>query len=89
VTRTANRQADSRHERRRLVSAVAAPHAVRRVVAVTLVAVVVLVMTAPAVWAHAAFVSSRPEPGARLTTTPGVVDVAFSEPLIRTFRRWW
>jgi copper transport protein len=53
-----------------------------RLVALSLLALIVLVTSAPAAQAHAAFVSSRPEPGARLTATPGVVDVEFSEPLI-------
>ena len=82
MTRTATRQADGRRDRRRLMWAVATPRAARRLVAASLLAVVVLVMTAPAAGAHAAFVSSQPEPGATLTTTPGVVEVEFSEPLI-------
>lgn len=32
--------------------------------------------------AHASFVTSQPEPGAELATTPGVVMLRFSEPLI-------
>jgi copper transport protein len=32
--------------------------------------------------AHAAFVSAQPEPGAELSSAPGVVELAFSEPLI-------
>lgn len=55
---------------------------IERLLVVALVALVALVVTAPAAGAHAAFVSSQPEPGARLTTTPGVVEVEFSEPLI-------
>lgn len=36
----------------------------------------------PQAGAHAAFVSSRPEPGERLSTAPGAVVLRFSEPLI-------
>ncbi|MDQ3991944.1 MAG: copper resistance protein CopC, partial [Actinomycetota bacterium] len=33
--------------------------------------------------AHAAFVSSEPEPGAELSSAPGIVVLRFSEPLVR------
>lgn len=45
----------------------------------------VVVMGAAPAGAHAAFVSSDPEPGERLPTAPGVVTVRFSEPLIAEF----
>jgi copper transport protein len=44
-------------------------------------AVLPFVLGATAAWAHATPVSSDPEPGAVLSTTPGVVTVVFSEPL--------
>jgi len=44
------------------------------------VAIAILLPAVPA-WAHAALVSSDPEPGAELSTSPGVVTLAFSEPL--------
>ena len=37
--------------------------------------------------AHAGFVSSTPEPGATLSTAPGVVTLGFSEPLNVTLSR--
>ena len=43
-------------------------------------AIAILLTAAPA-WAHAALVSSDPAPGAELSTSPGVVTLAFSEPL--------
>jgi Uncharacterized protein, homolog of Cu resistance protein CopC len=46
------------------------------------VATVLLALMAPPAGAHAAFVSSEPEPGSRQTSTPGVVVLRFSEPLI-------
>ncbi|MGH3664993.1 MAG: copper resistance CopC family protein, partial [Egibacteraceae bacterium] len=54
----------------------------RRILAIVLLALVALVMSPSAAWAHAAFVSSQPEPGSQLTTAPGVVEIEFSEPLI-------
>src|SRR6266508_2387665 len=42
---------------------------------------IALFLTAAPAWAHAALVSSDPEPGAELSTGPGVVTLAFSEPL--------
>lgn len=41
-----------------------------------------LVLDARPAGAHAAFVSSDPEPGERLSSAPGVVVVRFSEPLV-------
>jgi copper transport protein len=40
-----------------------------------------ILLTASPAWGHAALVSSDPEPGAELSTSPGVVTLAFSEPL--------
>ncbi|MDP8978489.1 MAG: copper resistance protein CopC [Actinomycetota bacterium] len=54
----------------------------RRILVIVLLALVALISGAPGAWAHAAFVSSRPEPGTQLATTPGVVEIEFSEPLI-------
>lgn len=48
---------------------------------------VTLVATAPPAVAHAAFVSSEPEPGTQRSTTPGVVLLRFSEPLIADLSR--
>ena len=42
---------------------------------------IAILLTAPPAWAHAALVSSDPEPGAELSTSPGVVTLAFSEQL--------
>ena len=39
------------------------------------------VLPATLAWAHAAFISSQPEPGQELGTAPGVVTLMFTEPL--------
>ena len=44
-------------------------------------AALLLVLGASPAWAHATPVASDPEPGAVLSTTPGVVTLVFSEPL--------
>lgn len=51
----------------------------RRAVLVTVLFGVVMMPRAAS--AHAAFVSSSPEPGERLSSAPGVVRITFSEPL--------
>lgn len=55
----------------------------RAALAVALLAVGALLGFPAAAGAHAAFVSSRPQPGAELSSAPGVVEVEFSEPLIQ------
>ena len=57
----------------------------RRVImlmAVAGVALSVLGFGAPPARAHAAFVLSQPQPGAQLSSAPGVVEIGFSEPII-------
>ncbi|MGH2695966.1 MAG: copper resistance CopC family protein, partial [Actinomycetota bacterium] len=55
----------------------------RRGHVVAATALLLWVVLAPGVaLAHAAFVSSEPEPGAELSSAPGVVILRFSEPLI-------
>lgn len=50
---------------------------------VAAIALLLWVVLAPGLaFAHAAFVSSEPEPGAELSSAPGVVILRFSEPLI-------
>ena len=44
-------------------------------------ATIAILLAAGPAWAHAALVSSDPAPGAELSTAPGVVTLAFSEPL--------
>lgn len=54
----------------------------RLAVTLSIAFLAVVAGVAPRAAAHAAFVSSTPEPGSRLTTAPGVVSLRFSEPLI-------
>jgi copper transport protein len=51
-------------------------------VVLTLLAAAVLLAAPGSASAHAAFVSAQPEPGAELSSAPGVVVLTFSEPLI-------
>ncbi len=53
----------------------------RRALFVVLTALAAVLLTPTTAAAHAGFVSSQPEPGARLGTAPGVVVLRFSEPL--------
>jgi copper transport protein len=53
-----------------------------RAVAVVLFVGLALTLTAGPAAGHAAFVSSEPEPGAELSSAPGVVVLRFTEPLI-------
>ncbi|MGH8986662.1 MAG: copper resistance protein CopC [Acidimicrobiia bacterium] len=55
---------------------------VRRIAVIPAVAAVALLWTASPAAAHAALVSSTPEPGSELVNAPGVVTLTFSEPLI-------
>ena len=54
---------------------------VAHVLGLLLGAIVLLVLGAEPAWAHATPVASDPEPGAVLSTSPGVVTLVFSEPL--------
>lgn len=64
------------------------PHGGRRRTTFLLALVGLALLGAPRpAQAHAAFVSSDPPPGARLSATPGVVVLRFSEPLIRDLSR--
>jgi copper transport protein len=58
-----------------------------RAVAVVLFVGLALPLTAAPAAGHAAFVSSEPEPGAELSSTPGVVLLRFTEPLIPRLSR--
>ncbi|MDP8957428.1 MAG: copper resistance protein CopC/CopD [Actinomycetota bacterium] len=49
--------------------------------ALVVLSVLILVLLPEPALAHAAFVSSQPEPGERLGTAPGVVTLRFTEPL--------
>lgn len=55
--------------------------AARTLAALSLGVILLLVIVGAPAWAHATPVSSDPEPGAVLSSTPGVVTVVFSEPL--------
>lgn len=59
----------------------------RRTMVAAAVAFVILPLSAPPAQAHAALVSSSPEPGAELANPPGVVTLTFSESLIRELSR--
>lgn len=54
----------------------------RRAAVLTALAAAALLIRPGAASAHAAFVSAQPEPGAELSSAPGVVVLTFSEPLI-------
>ena len=55
-------------------------------VAVAVAGALVLALPLPA-WGHAALVSSDPEPGAEISTTPSVVTLVFDEPLVPSLSR--
>lgn len=57
-------------------------HLVRACATIVLSALLFVAFTPSFARAHAAFVSSEPEPGAELSSAPGVVVLRFSEPLI-------
>src|SRR5436190_21287348 len=52
----------------------------RRLLALPVTVIAVLLWTAPA-FGHAAFVGSDPSPGQRLDTSPGRITLVFTEPL--------
>jgi copper transport protein len=54
----------------------------RRAILLTALTTVGVLIRPGVASAHAAFVSARPEPGAELSSAPGVVDLNFSEPPI-------
>jgi copper transport protein len=56
-------------------------HRARRLIAVTVVSTVLLALTAPAAFGHAAFLESQPEAGTRLESGPGEIRLEFTEPL--------
>jgi len=58
------------------------------VVAALVSAVALAVVAMPqAAWGHAVLVSSDPEPGAQVTSTPSVVTLVFDEPLVSSLSR--
>jgi copper transport protein len=52
-----------------------------RLLAVIVAATVVLALTAPAAWGHAAFLESQPEAGTRVEAGPSQITLGFTEPL--------
>src|SRR5205809_7517888 len=57
------------------------PKKIRRLAAAYALAALMVVAFPTSAFAHAGFVSSKPEPGATLGTAPGQVTLTFSEPL--------